>query len=901
MSSLDAIIARAKKPGAFVERRRFTLSRAEAVEKLRAATLRRPGQYVLELIQAAVLAGATYVAVDATDARVVVAWVGAPPISDSDLEHLLDHLFTAATRPGRRHLVQLAVATNALIRDAPPVLRIETGDGTVEGTRGLDLSQGTEGVLFQPEDALAGTYLVVERRRPWWRRLLSSGITAEQVLIEEQCRHTPVPILLNGGAPFGYKASRSLRLFRQGDEQSFDEGPGGRRGSLFLTAGESRIDLVVAGVRITTVALPELGVVGGLTLDTPDARGVCGVICDDALRKTADQGDIVRDERFEALLTAVAPHAAALCQRADPSFVPPRLAVSTRPDTHELPDVVPQLAPRAGVPRSRLEAQPHLPFLWVTPTDERLLADAADPAQLPLPVAVVSAAVAALLAEHLGRGAVRLTSAADCELARRMTTDAAGLTPIGPAAIDPSGTRWQNLVRADGTGLGIVEAGHVAIVERHGSTTVAVHSHPVGADGWLILCERPEAGVVSLEATWDGVERHAAPALAAHLDRLPPALASTVASMWLRWEPGGPRGAQLRARPAWSTPLPEALERFCRCVDEDTLWHGTLDERTWLDKLDQRAGPGHLPTPDVPEAVVWWDGQAWIAGHPPEHARAWAAVSNDGRCPASLPDWPRGPAPDRLVHTGAPDVDAVPWTEAWNALLDSLPASTAIPSTSRRVRAALSNAPRRGRLASARQRPSALSLAELVHCGHLADTVPHPACATASRPSDWIAVHPVERSTLQGWIGLPPPGVEIRPEVVVDNGLELIAITAPTAHPCAGYLRTENTLSDAVLNDLAASLWVHLNGSEAARRHPWTEAAVNSARSESRLHAQLRGDQKPPRQAARGQLPDAHPFVVAGRPLDPALIELERSRLAHVHHPERFPEAQRVLLAKLLG
>ena len=67
MSQLDELIARSRAPGAFVERKRFTLSRAKAIEKQREYALRHPQQYILELVQAAVLAGATYIALDVSE------------------------------------------------------------------------------------------------------------------------------------------------------------------------------------------------------------------------------------------------------------------------------------------------------------------------------------------------------------------------------------------------------------------------------------------------------------------------------------------------------------------------------------------------------------------------------------------------------------------------------------------------------------------------------------------------------------------------------------------------------------------------------------------------------------------------------------------------------------------
>ena len=129
MSQLDDLLARSRSPGKFVERRRFTLSREKAIEKQREFALRHPRQYVLELVQAAVFAGATYIAIDTRPHTMLVAWVGGKPLGGKQVENLLDYLFADRGDPEIRHLVQLAVGVNAILQRRPRTLRIESGDG----------------------------------------------------------------------------------------------------------------------------------------------------------------------------------------------------------------------------------------------------------------------------------------------------------------------------------------------------------------------------------------------------------------------------------------------------------------------------------------------------------------------------------------------------------------------------------------------------------------------------------------------------------------------------------------------------------------------------------------------------------------------------------------------------
>ncbi|HCH64530.1 MAG TPA: hypothetical protein DFR83_17115, partial [Deltaproteobacteria bacterium] len=76
MSAMDALLERSRSPGTFVERRRFSLARDKAVEKMKEFSLRDPRQYVLEIIQGAVFAKATYIAVDTHRDRLVVGGGG---------------------------------------------------------------------------------------------------------------------------------------------------------------------------------------------------------------------------------------------------------------------------------------------------------------------------------------------------------------------------------------------------------------------------------------------------------------------------------------------------------------------------------------------------------------------------------------------------------------------------------------------------------------------------------------------------------------------------------------------------------------------------------------------------------------------------------------------------------
>ncbi len=432
MTDLDSLLERSRSPGSFVERRRFTLSRDKAIEKIREFSLRSPSQYILELVQAAVFAGAQHIAIDTTPEHMLIAFIGGRPIHEPELDRLFDYLFADRTDPATRHLVQLAVGVNAILQRSSKGLRLESGDGTLERSVRLDLDRKGRGSIGKPARPLCGTYLVMDHPGAWRNRFAGRTVTAEQGLIEERCLYTPVPILLNTEAPFGYRPSRAISLFGVPDEESFDDGV--RRGVLAISArGAVRpgIRLVVGGVWIVTHPVPELG--RAPTPGSPDGgRLVMGVVCDDALRKTADQSDIVRDSRWHQLLHAVQPHATRLIRReAGPRYAPPTLAPvppeeghavlgSGEPEPEPLPKSLAVIGPSGPLLLDQLgRLAPKEPLFWVQPDDLPLVEDRADPATFSPRVLILRPGQALTLAEELPEVALhRLTTAADVDFVR---------------------------------------------------------------------------------------------------------------------------------------------------------------------------------------------------------------------------------------------------------------------------------------------------------------------------------------------------------------------------------------------------------------------------------------------------------------------------------------------------
>jgi hypothetical protein len=291
--SIDAVIAQARRPGGFAERRRFTLARTQAIQKLRQFALADPAGYILELIQSAVANGAAWIDIHRDRDTLTFAYIGGG-IPEAALARLFDYLFAAKDRGDLGYLRDLSLGVNALIALGPAKIVIESGDGTREGTARLELHTGEDRFdVGRPDHALAGTFLRAEGLRGDGDR--------ERSLVETRCRMAPVPIVHNGEALFGHAAMRIPGLPGYRKTLQFDEGdlhgvlgrdPSGMKAS---------VALVTRGVLIEEV---EQDLVPGAALG--------GVIRFDALRKSADHARIVRDERMKEMWLRVRPYALAL-------------------------------------------------------------------------------------------------------------------------------------------------------------------------------------------------------------------------------------------------------------------------------------------------------------------------------------------------------------------------------------------------------------------------------------------------------------------------------------------------------------------------------------------------------------------------------------------------------------
>ncbi len=873
MIDLEEVLARAQSPGVFVERRHFTLSQAHAVEKLRTFALRRPGQAVLELMQAAVCANATYIAIDTRPDRLVVAWVGSPPIEEAQLDSLFDYLFADALTGSHRHLVQLAIAINAMLRDERGTVRIETGSGEPGETLRLDLDSSGAGTVGRSDRALAGTYVVMERRRAWWRFWARPAITEEQVLVEEQCRYTPVPILLNGAAPFGYRASRTVQTFHPSDEVSFDEGPGGRRGCLFLTPHESRVEMVVAGVRITTASLHELGLFQQPQLAGGIAHWFSGVVCDDGLRKTADQSDIVRDEQFEAMLHALRGPCETLAQRHAPTWVSPMPAGHPTADAPDLPELIEQLAPRSPISLDFLLAlDPEVPLFRVTPDQPENVPSIralADPLRLPFPVLLLTDDQAAVLVERLGRPLGVLTDPSSVELTVRASAGRGGLARVGMPEADPFDRSWQSWIWSGTPPAGLISPGQMMILEVDAGRTRRLHAVELHLPGMVVTVEGHLPEELPSAALKDLVLRYAARAAFADAD-LPMLQRAHIVAAVIRVLPTFAGSLRLELPPGWAANrLDFSLEDWADHIVAATRLPVAEPISDAYECVEAAVAVGHLGShlSGVPHAGVLQGTEGWTILDP-----LTAAPSAPALLVWDEPPPPRcvrlSSEPFVTVH-GAPAADALeagaaclqqhlrnqrPHTKRARHLqqrwLEALaqgcgrPDWSPIPTgCSTRLQGGV-----RGAHLDAVPIPFALARA-----GHHLSTHTLPDWVqTGTLPGGWWARHVAP----EGWLAIPRnqrPTTQ-RPQILVDTGLEWRWDRTPGTLPSVGVLRISHPSRDAIWPFLV-DLWTRFPTSPVPpATQSWVAIALRVLPANSLLRARLQALDSTTGEASEGML-----------------------------------------------
>jgi len=306
MSDIASVVARSRLAGEFSERRTFTLARTRAIQKMRQFALADPYYFVLELIQAAVANGATYINVATDDSTFTLSYTRGF-FRAEELGQLFDFLFAGKDRSDIGHVRELALGINALLLFNPDRIVVESGDGTAEGTTRMVVNKNAENVdIGRSKLALSGTYIRAEnlsrravRKKTSLEPLLNMPL--EAAAIEERCLTAPIPVLVNDKPMFGFATQAIPRLLGYQRTLEFHEGDLFGSLGVYPQGFTPSFKLLTFGVWIQSVSrniLPNVG--------------VGGIICFDRLRKTADHSGIVHDDVWEEMWARIRPYAAQL-------------------------------------------------------------------------------------------------------------------------------------------------------------------------------------------------------------------------------------------------------------------------------------------------------------------------------------------------------------------------------------------------------------------------------------------------------------------------------------------------------------------------------------------------------------------------------------------------------------
>ncbi|MCY0993369.1 hypothetical protein OV203_39900 [Nannocystis sp. ILAH1] len=264
---------------------RFTLDRAQARAKMQKFQLADARRYVLELVQAAVLRGASKIAF-AIDTDDMHMRFDGRPFTRGELDELWGSLFADGEGEDLRGLRQLALGLNAALGLEPRQIVVRSG------TWQLRMAPGREDAFTELAHPVAETTIDVEKRLKlemvveFFRDL--RGSLAEEVYLRERCRHARVSITLDG--------------------KPIAHGPRIEHAMLTLALAEPEVQGMLALLPNTAPAEVHL-VKDGVWIDTHPLAGVgpgiVAIVEAAALRKDVSMAKIVADAGFEQVVGLV--------------------------------------------------------------------------------------------------------------------------------------------------------------------------------------------------------------------------------------------------------------------------------------------------------------------------------------------------------------------------------------------------------------------------------------------------------------------------------------------------------------------------------------------------------------------------------------------------------------------
>ncbi len=296
MSGVESLIAELASEGRVDSEGAFSLDRDKAREKMRQFQLADPVRYVLELVQAAVVKGATRIRfdIDADDMRMRFDGV---PFTADDFEHVYGSLLSSAESPETEARRELALGLNAAMALNPSFIKVESGGA--QGGAFLEMRPGRDD-LYGPRETGPGETLIHVRQRfrpglvvQFFRNI--AGTLAEEHLIRNDCCFAPIEVDLEGRRVSGGYRLEAVMASSEIDTPE-------ARGVIGLSHGEILKLGTGAPARSAELHLLKHGV-WIITHETAELLpGTEAVIEARQLRKDVSQADFVRDDAFDRLI-----------------------------------------------------------------------------------------------------------------------------------------------------------------------------------------------------------------------------------------------------------------------------------------------------------------------------------------------------------------------------------------------------------------------------------------------------------------------------------------------------------------------------------------------------------------------------------------------------------------------
>ena len=293
MPAIDQLIADLRADGAVESEGRFTLDREQARAKMQKFQLVDARRYVLELVQAAVLRGATNISfdIDADDMRMRF---DGTPFAEAEFDDLYGSLFSDGDGRALQGVRQLALALNAALGMDPKHIHVRSGSTE------LRMIPGQPDAIRALGKADTRTEIHVRQRfklRTFVDFFLNlTGRLGEEQYLRQRCRYASIPVSLDG--------TRIAHGLDHGHEAGTGAGAGA--GILAISGADYRGTLRL----VESITPCELILIkDGVWIDSKELRRagnhLVAVIEGDSLRKDVSQARIVENAALERIEAAI--------------------------------------------------------------------------------------------------------------------------------------------------------------------------------------------------------------------------------------------------------------------------------------------------------------------------------------------------------------------------------------------------------------------------------------------------------------------------------------------------------------------------------------------------------------------------------------------------------------------